>query len=306
MASTLFYPLSILTLFTLLTSILASPMMIMTVHPPRHATSNVSFESDIPIYAKVSATDIPFPRIPTYQNNNSSTRPKTPHLPGHTRYRNDTTTETVPVGTMITDCAVPGTIALTYDDGPSHYTPKLLDVLLEYDVRATFFVNGYHLQHEEYTEYLKRASEEGHQIASHTYDHPQLPSLDYDGIYEQMTRLSAKIRDITGRAPTYMRPPYLEVNDLVLSVLGDLGYRVISASIDTKDYKHDTPWLIDHSYERFVEELEAGGTIVLAHDTHRQTVETLTREMLEGTKLRGLKAVTVGECLGESERLWYR
>lgn len=155
------------------------------------------------------------------------------------------------------------------------------------------------------------------------YDHPQLPSLDYDGIYEQMTRLSAKIRDITGLAPTYMRPPYLEVNDLVLSVLGDLGYRVISASIDTKDYEHNTPWLIDRSYERFVEELEAGGTIVLAHDTHRQTVETLTREMLEGAKMRGVKgrfllgsylqmgidevlAVTVGECLGEPESLWYR
>ncbi|KAH8428393.1 chitin deacetylase [Aspergillus melleus] len=280
-------------------------MMVMTVLPPRNATSSAAPESDIPIYAHATATNIPIvPRFPTYYGNNS-TRPKTPHL-GLKPFPNDTTTETVPVGTMITECTIPDTIALTFDDGPSHYTPKLLDVLQEYDVRATFFVNGYHLRHDEYAEYLKRASEEGHQIASHTYDHPQLPSLDYDGIYEQMTRLSAKIRDITGRAPTYMRPPYLEVNDLVLSVLGDLGYRVISASIDTKDYQHDTPWLIDHSYERFVEELEAGGTIVLAHDTHRQTVETLTREMLKGAKMRGLKAVTVGECLGESERLWYR
>ncbi|PLB54826.1 polysaccharide deacetylase family protein [Aspergillus steynii IBT 23096] len=201
---------------------------------------------------------------------------------------------------------MPGTIALTFDDGPSHHTPKLLDLLSEYGVRATFFVNGYHLEHNGHAEYLKRASEEGHQIASHTYDHPQLPSLDYDGVYEQMTRLSSKIRDIIGVAPTYMRPPYLEVNDLVLSVLGDLGYRVILASIDTKDYEHNTPWLIDRSYERFVDELEAGGTIVLAHDTHRQTVETLTKAMLEGAKMRGLKVVTVGECLGESERLWYR
>lgn len=111
-----------------------------------------------------------------------------------------------------------------------------------------------------------------------------------------MSRLSAEIRNITGVAPTYMRPPYLEVNDLVLSVLGDLGYRVISASIDTKDYEHNDPELIDRSYERFIEEWEAGGTIVLAHDTHRETVETLTRQILEGAKVRGIKSMLLCLC----------
>lgn len=78
---------------------------------------------------------------------------------------------------MITACTVPNTIALTYDDGPSHYTPKLLELLSEYGVRATFFVNGYHLRLDGRAKYLKRAHEEGHQIASHTYIHPSLLSF---------------------------------------------------------------------------------------------------------------------------------
>ncbi|KAA8648854.1 hypothetical protein EYZ11_007658 [Aspergillus tanneri] len=217
----------------------------------------------------------------------------------------DVAASSVPVGSLITGCTVPGAIALTFDDGPSHHTPALLDILSEYGVRATFFVNGYHLQDSSHAEYLKRAKEEGHHIASHTYDHPNLPSLDYDGVVEQMDRLGKVVKDIIGLSPTYMRPPFLEVNDQVLEILADLEYRVISASIDTKDYENNTPELIGKSYGRFLEELEAGGTIVLSHDTQQQTVKSLTRSMLEEIKARGLNAVSVGECLGEPESYWY-
>lgn len=165
--------LSILTLVTLFTAISASPMMIMTVHP-KNSSSLVSFDNGLPIYTNATV-EVLDSSEPIYQDDDISSLPSTPDL--DIPSSNDTTPLTVPVGTVITACTVPGTIALTFDDGPSHHTPKLLDLLSEYGVRATFFVNGYHLKHNGHTEYLKRASEEGHQIASHTYSPAQLPPL---------------------------------------------------------------------------------------------------------------------------------
>lgn len=74
---------------------------------------------------------------------------------------------TVQVGAAITGCTVPGTIALTFDDGPAVYTDSVLDLLAQHDARATFFVLGTSLQ-TEYASRLHRMIDEGHQVASHT------------------------------------------------------------------------------------------------------------------------------------------
>jgi peptidoglycan/xylan/chitin deacetylase (PgdA/CDA1 family) len=141
---------------------------------------------------------------------------------------------------------------------------------------------------------------------------------------DQMTRLEAQFMEAVGVIPTYMRPPYLAVNDQVLSVIADLGYHVVGASVDTKDYENDHPDLIGRSVERFNRELDQGGTIVLAHDVHEQTVRTLASIMLDEVFERGLQrkcplythtlvpdpfangcaATTVGGCLGDYG--WYR
>jgi peptidoglycan/xylan/chitin deacetylase (PgdA/CDA1 family) len=77
----------------------------------------------------------------------------------------------VPTGQVITHCTVPNTIALTFDDGPSQYTPQLLDTLSRYGARATFFVLGDAAANNPAV--LQRMRNEGHQIASHTYVHTQ-------------------------------------------------------------------------------------------------------------------------------------
>ncbi|RAH51565.1 chitin deacetylase [Aspergillus brunneoviolaceus CBS 621.78] len=207
-------------------------------------------------------------------------------------------------GAVITHCAVPGTVALTFDDGPGIYTPQLLDLLSEYGARSTFFVNGYQLSN--HHDILVRTLNEGHQIGSHTYDHARLSALPYGEVVEQMRRLEAALYDTLGVVPMYMRPPYLAINGEVLAAMGELGYHVISTSVDTKDYAHDHPDLIPRSFTRFLEGLNAGGSVVLAHDTHEQTVATLTRAMLDEIVARGLVPVPVGECLGDPEYNWYR
>lgn len=139
-----------------------------------------------------------------------------------------------------------------------------------------------------------------------SWGHPYLTSLDYPAIVAQMTQLEDAFMQVLGFYPTYMRPPFLAFNGLVLSAMGDLGYHVISASIDTKDYENDHPDLIPRSFEKFRAELDAGGSIILSHDVHDQTVHTLTRAMLEEIRTRGLQTVTVGDCLGDPEPFWYR
>ena len=138
-----------------------------------------------------------------------------------------------------------------------------------------------------------------------------------------MTELEDAFEEVVGVVPRYMRPPFLAVDGKVLSAMANLGYHVIGASIDTKDYENNSPELISRSFEKFRAELNAGGTIVLSHDVHEQTVYSLTRMMLEEIFERGLQrmsspgssclvmilmdtAVTVGDCLGDPQENWYR
>ncbi|KAI9375207.1 hypothetical protein BJX61DRAFT_193579 [Aspergillus egyptiacus] len=207
----------------------------------------------------------------------------------------------VPYGTYIHHCYTPGAVALTFDDGPYIYTEELLDTLANYGAKATFFVNGHNLAGNEWL--IRRIVNEGHQLASHTWGHPNLETLGYDQIVEQMTSLESVFSEAAGVIPSYMRPPYLAANDYVLGVMADLGYHVIGASVDTKDYENDHPDLIGNSIAKFNRELDQGGSIVLAHDIHEQTVRTLAHIMLDEVYERGLTPMTVGACLGDEQ--WY-
>lgn len=93
-----------------------------------------------------------------------------------------------------------------------------------------------------------------------------------------------------------MRPPFLFHDPVVLGAMADLGYHVIGASIDTKDYEHDDPGSNWVSFEKFVREVDAGGTIVLAHDSHEHTVEILVENMLVEVEGRGLRSKFLFYC----------
>lgn len=106
-----------------------------------------------------------------------------------------------------------------------------------------------------------------------------------------MTSLEEAFIQILGGFPVYMRPPYLAVDGVVLQVMTDLGYHVVHASVDTKDYENDSPELIGRSLDKFRAELDAGGTIVLAHDVHQMTVVSLVQPMLDEIRARGLRGL---------------
>ncbi|KAF3891978.1 NodB Homologuey domain-containing protein [Trichophyton interdigitale] len=219
-----------------------------------------------------------------------------------------TPTTVVPFGQIIRSCTVKGTVAITFDDGPYDYTNKLLDIFDANGSKATLFVNAQNFGSiTDYSSVMLRAFNTGHQIASHTYNHADLSTLNRAGIISEMTKLDDVLATITnGYRPTYMRAPYFAYSPLVLQTMAELKYHVIEADIDTKDYEHDTPDGVSVSVGFFRDGLNAGGSIALAHDVHQTTVDLLIQQLLDELKRRGLRAVTVGECLGDPRANWYR
>ncbi|GJN66712.1 hypothetical protein PLICBS_000731 [Purpureocillium lilacinum] len=223
----------------------------------------------------------------------------------------------VPYGTIITQCTSPGQIALTYDDGPESFTSELLDKLDTLGVKATFFVSGNNVGKGEidgcgnsWAAVVKRTYDSGHQIAHHTWTHQDLEAANSTIRKTEMIYNEMAFRNIFGWFPTYMRPPFLSCGSNCMSLMSQLGYHIISTNLDTKDYENDSPTLIQVSKNRYSSGVSNTSTsnsyIVLNHDTHEQTVTTLTDYMVQTAKDRGYKLVTVGECLGDPKENWYR
>jgi peptidoglycan/xylan/chitin deacetylase (PgdA/CDA1 family) len=210
----------------------------------------------------------------------------------------------VPVGTVITHCTQPGVVALTFDDGPFAYTDQALNLLNNAGFKATFFMNGDNwdsIYNRQST--VRAVYNGGHQVGSHTWSHADLGTLDYNGVSNQLTMLEDAFVDIIGVYPTYLRPPYLSMSSTALSAAGALGYHVISVDIDTIDW--NLQGNIAAAHTNFVNGLNAGGNLVLAHDVHQNTVQQLLPMLINTIRARGLRAVTVGECLGDPASNWY-
>src|SRR4051794_910680 len=110
--------------------------------------------------------------------------------------------------TLYSDVHVDGPyVALTFDDGPhTTLTPKLLDLLAARHIKATFFVLGECV--EQNPQILQRAAKEGHEIANHSWSHPQLNRLSDEAARSQLKRTDDLIRSLIGVRPTHFRPPY--------------------------------------------------------------------------------------------------
>jgi peptidoglycan/xylan/chitin deacetylase (PgdA/CDA1 family) len=211
----------------------------------------------------------------------------------------------LPVGQVLTQCTVPGTVAITLDDGPWQYTNQAIDMLNAAGMKGTFFVNGQNWDNiNNWASTVQRMRNSGHQVGSHTYSHANLAYLDASGVTSEMTRLETDLLNILGVWATYMRPPYLSTTQSTLSTLGGLGYYVIGVDLDTVDWNYQNN--IGQALTNFRNGLNAGGRNVLIHDVHRNTVQQLLPQMITEIRNRGLRAVTVGECMGDPSSNWYR
>ncbi|MGW3632289.1 polysaccharide deacetylase family protein [Streptomyces sp. NPDC005122] len=189
------------------------------------------------------------------------------------------------------DCREAKCIALTFDAGPSEHSAELLDILKEKKVPATFFLLGKrHI--EKYPELVKRMAAEGHEVASHTWDHKILTQIEPDEIRAELRRPNDAIERLTGRRPTLMRPPQGRTDDTVQKICREMGLSEVLWSVTAKDYKTYDPKVIR---ERVLKQSTRDG-IILLHDLYPGTVPAVPG-IIDALKERGYVFVTVPQLL---------
>ncbi len=183
-------------------------------------------------------------------------------------------------------------ISLTFDDGPhGTLTPKLLDLLGGRNIKCTFYVIGRNV--EAHPDIARRIVAEGHEIANHTWTHPQLSRLSSSRVADELRRTHDKVLEVTGVRMTNLRPPYGAFNDSVRRIAFDRhGYETIMWSVDPLDWKY-------RNSSRVTRELVKGaspGAVLLCHDIHTSTVAAMpsTLDQLLG---RGFQFVTVADLM---------
>jgi peptidoglycan-N-acetylglucosamine deacetylase len=187
-------------------------------------------------------------------------------------------------------------VAMTFDDGPhATLTPKLLDLLAQKKIKATFFVLGENVAR--HPEILKRAAAEGHEIGNHSWSHPNLAKVSHEVLRRQLQRTDEIIARTIGSRPRIMRPPY---GELTLGqrqwVNREFGYKVILWDVDPLDWKEPGPSVVAR---RIIRETKSG-SIMLSHDIHAQTIAAMP-ETFDALLAKGFKFVTVSKLLSLAE-----
>ena len=188
-------------------------------------------------------------------------------------------------------------IALTFDDGPHpKYTPRILDILDKYDIKATFFFIGQNIVY--YRDTAKMVYERGHEIGNHTYDHTIISKCSPEKVEEEISENDRMITSINGIGSSLFRPPQGSYRKSDLDIINKLGYRTVLWSLDTEDWKHTSPERI----YRYVTGNIKDGDIILFHDyisgenTTIPALEILIPELLR----EGYRFVTVSELIARS------
>lgn len=186
-------------------------------------------------------------------------------------------------------------VALTFDDGPSKHTERLLDIFATYGGKGTFFVVGNLLDGRAQT--IQRMASEGHEIAGHSWNHRQLTKLSVGELTDQIMTTRAKIYEITGIDSTLIRPPYGSYNSETKSVCANLGIIMANWSLDTLDWKYKDA---NRIHNTIMKEVKAGD-IILCHDLHGTTVDAMERVIPDLIE-QGYQLVTVSELLTYSDK----
>jgi len=181
-------------------------------------------------------------------------------------------------------------VALTFDDGPTEHTSRILDTLQQYGGRVTFFVMGNKIEAQKTT--ILRALYMENEIVCHAWDHLDLTKLSSRKIQKQLFNTISAIAKLTKTVSFFFRPPYGYTNKKVEKVAQKLGLAIVRWSLDPKDWKiHDA----EAVYTNIMEEIKTGD-IILCHDTSSSTAEAISH-LIPDLMEHGCQFVTVSELL---------
>ncbi|KAJ3777597.1 hypothetical protein FB446DRAFT_716975 [Lentinula raphanica] len=212
--------------------------------------------------------------------------------------------------TDVQECPTKLTWGLTYDDGPSFYTPNLLTYLTANDLSATFFTVGSRCV--QFPNTLQEEYMSGHQIAVHTWSHPYLTTLTNEQVIAELGWTKKIIKDVTGVTPNMMRPPYGDIDDRVRNISIAMGLTPVmwtrmnaTATFDTDDFDvHGglaSSYGVLNNWENIIthaNEIDTG-FIVLEHDLFEETVQLATGYILPSAMNQSFDIKPVISCLNK-------
>lgn len=209
----------------------------------------------------------------------------------------------------------PKQVALTFDDGPDpKWTPKILDILKQYGVHATFFMIGEVA--EDNVGIMQRVYREGNEIGNHTFTHPDISDISNAQVDLQLNLTERLFAAKLGVQPLYFRPPYSidqepDTNDQAAPVdrIQGMGYVIVGNKIDTNDWDEHprkTPQEITDSVFQAISDMNlrtwTKGSVILLHDgggDRSATVAALPM-LIQTLRARGYQIVPVSELLGKT------
>lgn len=186
-------------------------------------------------------------------------------------------------------------IALTFDDGPHpRYTPQILEILSQYNIKATFFTVGINAKN--YPDTLEKVILAGHEVENHTYTHPHVNRVDFETLKREVEHCESEIFEHTDYKTKLFRPPEGMIDDEIIAMIKSLDYKIVLWDIDTKDWAHTAPQIIA---ENVIKNIKSGD-IILMHDYigyNSPTPEAL-KIFLPVLIEQGYNFVTVSELIG--------
>lgn len=189
------------------------------------------------------------------------------------------------------DCGEEKLVALTFDAAwGADKTLKILEILGKYDVKATFFLVGFWL--DKYPEETKAIAESGCEIGNHSNNHLQMSKLSTDKIREELAYVNDVVYKLTGKKPTYFRPPFGDYDNELIETAENMGLQTIQWSVDSLDWKGLSATEITSRVTKNVK----NGSIVLFHNNSDNILEALPL-VLANLISSGYKPVTMSELV---------
>jgi len=206
--------------------------------------------------------------------------------------------------------AVPGKLALTFDDGPDpNWTPAILDILKEKKVPAAFFMIGSNM--EAHPGLVQQVVSEGHEVGNHTYTHPNLADIPPAAVRLELNATQRLFQALTGRSLTLFRSPYLSDShpsdaDEIEPVkqAQALGYIEVTSNLDTLDWELETvPQMMAQVYKALDNpNPDLRGNVIMMHDSGGDRSKTLVLlpQLIDSLRAKGYQFVPLAQLVGKS------
>lgn len=162
-------------------------------------------------------------------------------------------------------------VYLTFDDGPDPVnTPKILNILDQLNIKATFFLIGEKV--DEYPQVARQIAESGHEIGSHGYSHPEYNYMGNLEVLKDIRLAQSAIFKATEKNPTLFRPPFGQVDKAITAILMGEHLNLVLWSLDSKDFRKNA------DRDRIIEVIDSkinNGSIIILHEISDATVKAL-------------------------------